>query len=249
VGGSTGDWERSSFQDLADDAIAGVHFLQKKPRIIPNKIGILGVSQGGWIGPLAGSRSKDVAFLVSISGPGETPADETLTFIKNEMAADGFSADEISQALSLARVAFHYARTGDGWETYLVERSKAVATEWFPYMGLSDKKDDPRWEFMRLNNDYDPLPVLAEVQCPVLALFGGRDLNVTAAKNRAKWEAALKVGRNRDYALEVMPDGNHVLLKARTGSLVEFPNLKAFDPAYFTTVFDWLARQLPGFHK
>jgi len=32
------------FQDLADDAISAVHLLQKNPDILPNDIGIFGVS-------------------------------------------------------------------------------------------------------------------------------------------------------------------------------------------------------------
>jgi pimeloyl-ACP methyl ester carboxylesterase len=222
VGDSTGDWERSSFLDLADDALAAVHFLQQHPRIISNKVGVLGVSQGGWIAPLAASGSKDIAFLVSISGPGVTPSEETITFIRNEMSTDGFSEKEISQAVRLAQAAFDYARTGKGWEEYLNERAKALDSDWFPYMGLSDRKDDPQWEFKRLNNDYDPLPVLARVPCPVLAFFGGRDLNVTVTQNRPIWEEALNRGHNRDYALEIIADGNHLLMDAQNGSMAEF---------------------------
>ena len=246
VGESTGDWEHSSFQDLADDVISAIHFLQKNPKIISTKIGVLGVSQGGWIGPLAASRSKDVAFVVSVSGPGVTPADETLTFMQNEMAANGFPNEDITQAVALARTAFRYAKTGAGWETYLAERNKAEKTEWFPFMGLSDQKDDPQWEFKRLNFEYDPVPALTAVQCPVLAFFGGRDLNVVAEKNRAIWETALRKGGNRDYSLHIIPDGNHVLMDARTGSIVEFPSLKTFDPAYSTILIHWLALRLPG---
>lgn len=246
VGESTGDWQHSSFQDLADDAISAVHFLQKAPGIVPGKIGILGVSQGGWIGPLAASRSKDVAFVVSISGPGVTPADETLTYMQNEMAANGFPNQDITQAVALARSAFHFAKTGAGWEIYLTERSNAEKTEWFPFMSLSDKKDDPQWAFKRLNFDYDPTLALTRMQCPVLAFFGGRDLNVVAETNRVIWESTLKKGGNRDYSLQTIPDGNHVLMDAHTGSIIEFPSLKTFDPAYSTTLIHWLAHRLPG---
>ena len=81
-------------------------------------------------------------------------------------------------------------------------------------MGLSDNKDDPQWELRHLNFDYDPAPTLAQVQCPVLAFFGGRDLNVVAEKNSAIWEAALGKGGKRDYSLKIVPDGNHVLIDA-----------------------------------
>jgi hypothetical protein len=246
VGESTGDWERSSFQDLADDAISAVHFLQKSPAIISTEIGVLGVSQGGWVGPLAASRSNDVAFVISISGPGVTPADETLTFLQNEMAADGFSNQDVSLAAALTRTAFHYATTGTGWEAYLAERNKSEKTDWFPFMGLSDRKDDPQWEFRRLNIEYDPIPALTALQCPVLAFFGGRDLNVVAEKNRDVWETSLLKGHNRDHSLHIIPEGNHVMMDAHTGTIVEFPSLRTFDPDYSRTLIQWLAHRLPG---
>jgi hypothetical protein len=79
----------------------------------------------------------------------------------------------------------------------------------------------------------------------VLAFFGGRDLNVTVAKNRPLWEEALQRRPNLDHTLEVIANGNHVLMDAKTGSLMEFPSLKTFDPVYFRTLLRWLAERLP----
>lgn len=54
---------------LATDALAGVTFLKARDDVDPGRIGLLGISQAGWIMPLAASRSADVSFIVSISGP------------------------------------------------------------------------------------------------------------------------------------------------------------------------------------
>ena len=249
AGGSTGDWQQSSFIDLADDALAAVHLLQKDRRIVSAKIGIMGASQGGWIAPLAASRSRDVAFVVSVSGPAVTPAEETLDFMRNEMKINGFSQGDVDQAATLANAAFRYARTGQGWNEYLALRKAATQTEWFPYMGLSDSVNDPQWTFKRLTFDYDPLPVLASVHCPVLAFFGGHDLNVVAEKNRALWKQSLDKASNHDYLLSVIPAGNHVLLDAETGSIVEFPKLQRFDPQYEAELLQWMTQHLPGVIK
>ena len=56
-------------EDLANDALAGVEFLKGYDQIDPNRIGLFGLSQGGWIAPLAASKSSDVAFIVLYSGP------------------------------------------------------------------------------------------------------------------------------------------------------------------------------------
>jgi len=55
--------------DLADDALAGVEFLRNHDLINPNMIGVAGHSQGGWIAPLAASKSPNVAFAIAFSGP------------------------------------------------------------------------------------------------------------------------------------------------------------------------------------
>jgi dipeptidyl aminopeptidase/acylaminoacyl peptidase len=68
VGKSTGDWKRSDFGDLAEDAIAGISFLQQRKEINPRQIGIYGHSQGGMIAPLIASRAKEVAFVISGAG-------------------------------------------------------------------------------------------------------------------------------------------------------------------------------------
>ena len=76
VGESGGSYSRVGVEngeavlnDLASDALAGVKFLKNHDQIDPNRIGFFGVSQAGWIAPLAASKSPDVAFFALYSGP------------------------------------------------------------------------------------------------------------------------------------------------------------------------------------
>jgi dipeptidyl aminopeptidase/acylaminoacyl peptidase len=64
------------FDLLAADALAGVEALARHPEIDAGRIGLVGISQGGWIAPLAASRSDTVAFVVSLSGPAVTVGEE-----------------------------------------------------------------------------------------------------------------------------------------------------------------------------
>lgn len=66
VGVDNGDF---MFDLLADDAIAGVEVLRSQTNIISNQVGLLGVSQGGWIVPLAATRTENIAFATLIVGP------------------------------------------------------------------------------------------------------------------------------------------------------------------------------------
>ncbi|MER6571559.1 prolyl oligopeptidase family serine peptidase [Streptomyces sp. NPDC001093] len=58
---------------LADDALAGVRLLQSRSGVNPRQVGLWGFSEGGWVAPLAASRSADVAFVVTIGGSGYDP--------------------------------------------------------------------------------------------------------------------------------------------------------------------------------
>ncbi|MGI5231980.1 alpha/beta hydrolase family protein [Actinoallomurus sp. CA-142502] len=61
------------FSLLAADALAGVRTLQASPGVDPATVGLWGFSEGGWVAPLAASRSSDIAFLITIGGPAYTP--------------------------------------------------------------------------------------------------------------------------------------------------------------------------------
>jgi hypothetical protein len=65
---------------------------------------------------------------------------------------------------------------------------------------------------------YDPAPTLRQLQVPTLALFGELDNNIMAGKNKAAWETALKVGGNQDYALKILPKGNHYQWEATSSN-------------------------------
>ncbi|KAF0836578.1 alpha/beta hydrolase family protein [Nocardia caishijiensis] len=59
---------------LADDAIAGVAALRERPEVDPARVGLWGLSEGGWVAPLAASRSAEVAFLVVVGANAGAPA-------------------------------------------------------------------------------------------------------------------------------------------------------------------------------
>ncbi|RSN02037.1 alpha/beta hydrolase [Nonomuraea sp. WAC 01424] len=66
----------SSFADLADDAVAGVRLLRTRADVQPRKVGVWGHSEGGWVAPLAASRSGAVDFVV-VAGATALTADRT----------------------------------------------------------------------------------------------------------------------------------------------------------------------------
>lgn len=66
------------FAEQADDALAALETVGAEPEIDATHVGFLGVSQAGWIVPIAATRSSDVAFTVVVSGPTVTTGEEAL---------------------------------------------------------------------------------------------------------------------------------------------------------------------------
>jgi hypothetical protein len=247
VGGSTGDWNTASFDDLAGDVVAAFGYLKTRSDIDSQQVGLLGWSQAGWVMPLAAVRAKDIAFLISVSGAGVPAAETTLEQAHNEMTARGMRPQVVEQIVGLMKLQYHFARTGQGWDEYAAAREKIAARLGAPPDTFPGMPDHPSWAFMRRLYFHDPGPTLRQLQSPTLALFGELDNNIVAEKNRDAWEAALKAGGNRDYTLRILPKANHLLLEAKVGSNAEMPSLQRFVPEYSTTIHDWLAKRIRGY--
>lgn len=244
VGGSSGDWNTASFDDLAGDVVAAFEYLKTRSDIDGAQVGLLGWSQAGWIMPLAATRAKDIAFLISVSGAGVPAAETTIDQTRNELAARGMKPQTIEEIVAITKLQYEFARTGRGWDEYAAARQKLAARLGTPPDNFPATPDHPYWQFIRRLYFYDPAPTLRQLQVPTLALFGELDNNILAEKNKAAWEAALKAGGNRDYTLRILAGANHLQLEAKAGSNAEMASLRRFVPEYFTTVREWLAKRL-----
>jgi pimeloyl-ACP methyl ester carboxylesterase len=247
VGGSTGDWNTASFDDLAGDVVAAFEYLKKRDDIDSGQIGLLGVSQAGWIMPLAAVKAKNIAFLISISGAGISASETTIDQAQNEMTARGMKPETVEQIVQIMKLQYHFARTGQGWNEYAAARDKLAARVGRPPDTYPGTPDHPYWGFIRRLYFYDPVPTLGRLQVPTLALFGELDNNILAAKNKLAWDSALRVAGNPDYTSVILPRANHIQLEAKVGSNAEMPSLQRFVPEYFTTVHNWLAKRVRGF--
>ena len=249
VGESTGDWNTASFEDLADDVVAAVDYLKTRPDVDRTHIGLLGISQAGWIMPLASLHSKDIAFLISLSGAGVSPAETTLDQARNEMTMSGMPQPTVEDILNVLRLQYEFARTGNGWDEYAAARDRLAARMGKPPDTIPGTPDAPHFQFIKRLYFYDPVPTLRQLRTPTLAIWGELDNNIVAVKNKAAWDDSLRASGNRDYTATILAKANHSMWEANTGSNAEMKSLQRFVPAYFTTVEGWLASRLRGFQK
>jgi uncharacterized protein len=79
VGKSTGKFAEATSEDFASDVTSIVEHLKTRKDIDPKKIGLMGHSEGGLIAPMIAAESKDIAFIVMLSGTGLPGSDVILT--------------------------------------------------------------------------------------------------------------------------------------------------------------------------
>jgi pimeloyl-ACP methyl ester carboxylesterase len=251
VGKSTGNWREASFQDLADDAVAGARFLQARTDIAANQIGFWGQSQGGWIAPLAASRFPEAAFAVALSGGGLSPAETELFDTEFELMKAGYTAEEVKEALAFQKLKNEIIASGsvsEKWDEYARAQAIAKDKKWFRHPGIDiygpDRPDHPFWTHMRRSYLYDPGPTLRASKAPLLAIFGELDSPEGVKANvRAIRQIMDQAGR-RDYTVKVYPNGSHNLMEVPPDNPKEWVRLKRFPPGLFEMMVDWTTTQI-----
>jgi pimeloyl-ACP methyl ester carboxylesterase len=241
VGGSSGDWQTSSFEDLAGDAVAGVNYLLTQPEIRRPHVGLMGSSQGGWIAPMAALLSTNVSFVIVKSAAGVTPEREELERTELLMHQRGFSAAETQDALGLYKQMIDYAFTGNGWEQLSAAQEKASHEKWGGY-GIFPK--DSWWfKFIKLNFRHDPIPVLQRLHCSVLVIFGGRDPNLPVDVSVLNVNKALASAPSGSLVV-VFPKAGHDLRDVYTPG--EPWSFGKFSSGYLDLVTSWVKAESPS---
>ncbi len=96
-GKSHGEWHIASFIDFADDIIAGINYIKNRSGI--EKIGVIGLSQGGWISHVVAEKYEELDFVIDVVSSATTPAEQLHFEIKRDME-DGGAPGFISGLLS-----------------------------------------------------------------------------------------------------------------------------------------------------
>lgn len=239
-GDSTGDWRKADFKMLASDLAAVIATARTLPGVAAKPLGLWGISQAGWIIPQVTARGL-ADFAIVHAGAITTPFALTAEAVMAEMAAYGFSSEEIEKAQ-------HYfsldAAVSSGLRPYsdLVEahrRAEAERAEWL--LAPLVPAEAPDRMFFGLVANFDPAPFWRRTKVPVLAIYGGKDFVVPARPNQARFEQ-LPGARDGTFAAVTLPDANHLGMLARTGFRSEYKQLRRFDPSYFSLIRDFLAR-------
>ena len=192
-GASSGDPDTFDFFQFADDAIAGVHALQRRDDIIRNRVGVGGFSQGGWVAPIAAMRSQDVAFVLVGSTPGITGDEQNATTVRSMLSARGRSASHVDSVLRVWTqvTAFQNGATVDT-ASLRVELARFQQDTLFRFMQLPTGELRRRSARTHATMTLDPATVWPHVKVPVLSLWGADDAFVPAERSRQVIENVLR---------------------------------------------------------
>jgi uncharacterized protein len=228
---STGPMTDLSFDDLVQDARSCLTYLRQRSDVDPERIGVIGHSEGGLTAEILASEGG-VAAVVLMAGPGRSVIE--------------IMAEQNRQALDDAGV------TGKEREEAIQMQRDCIA------LLCSDKElkpEDVRPEFrsglairawIKSHATKDPIAILKGVHCPVLVVQGEKDFQVSPERDAAALDRALSALGHPDHQLRVFAGLDH-LFKRTPGErsrLADYMKKRPVDPEYLSVLTDWLKAKL-----
>lgn len=239
VGGSGGVHQDSSFADIVSDIEAAYAYLETRDDIDHARTGLIGHSEGGMTTPMAAVRNPDIAFVVMMAGPAvhgrelmkeqqrlisEAAGAPPIQVIRNQTAVDA-----VASAATPEEAAAEVRKVFVGMPDEAVEAIVQQFTQ--PYI----------YEFVR----YDPAPILEQLETPVLAINGSKDLQVSAEQNLPPLR---EIFADHPDATVVELEGlNHLFQHAETGHITEYGQIEeTFAPEALDMMSVWIKSRVGG---
>ena len=214
-----GPLENVTIQERANDNRSGIEYLRSRKEIDKERIGLLGLSEGGNIGPLIAANDPSIRAIVVMAGS----------------ATNGYKIIEYQRRLKI--------NERSGLTNAEKERELAKSME-----GLNQalsRGEGSRW--LRSFLSYMPLTAAQNVSCPVLILHGDKDAHVPVdhAHLLAK---AMRISGNNDVTVKIFTNHNHLFLKDPDGSMSGYkdllPHTNKLSEDVLKTISEWLSKCL-----
>ena len=192
AGQSGGDYQTSTYQQLIEDAVAAVAYLRSRPDIDPDRIGIFGVSESGWLAPEIVERSGNIAFLINKVGSTLPVRDTVAWEMFNDFQAEGVSAGSASEQVEIVLRIWDWQESGNEQERLALQ---GLLEQWAtrPDSLLPDSLSTVSARVLA-DRRYDPGPFLQRMTTPSLFLYGSEDINIPSRESMARIEQLRNLG-------------------------------------------------------
>lgn len=224
--GASGGRYTHDYLLLAEDAIAAMHEARRLAGSRAGRIGYQGTSEGGWVAPLA-ARIEPVDFVLVGYGLAVSPLDEDRSAIALDVTRRGYGPDVVAKAMEIADATEAILLSGfkEGYERLDAVRSRYQREPWFRWihgnitfalleMPQAQLREQGPELLAGLPLQYDPLPVLRNLETPQLWVLGADDLDAPSAETIRRLGALAAAGR--PVVTAVFPRAEHGIYEYET---------------------------------
>ncbi|MEO6872968.1 MAG: alpha/beta fold hydrolase [Chthoniobacterales bacterium] len=250
---STGNFATATYEDFAADALAAFKFLRSQDGIDPARVGLCGHSEGAIHVTIAAAADHDVDFVVMLAGVGVAMEQLLVRQQRDVMRSLGVEQVASPEVKALGKKIFALLRAaktpeeaGEEVRALLEQMAAHYTPAQRTTVGLTNNGINQQvamltspW-FIKLLA-YDPAATLAKVKCPVLALNGEKDLQVSYQENLDGIRDGLEAGGNKDVTTRALPDLNHLFQHCQTGAISGYGRIEeTMSPEVLRLVSDWI---------
>ncbi|MEP1151807.1 MAG: alpha/beta hydrolase [Balneola sp.] len=219
VGNSEGRWQRSDIYDRADDAKAAIDYLKTLNSVDPDRIGVIGHSQGGWVAQVVGSLYRnEVKAIASIAGPVSDAELHLINIYNSDYLCQGETEEKAFELAS----------------------KKALSDiNWVSVFPLKKA-----WRHLKEIAEFDPSYDLKRIIDPALFIFPSNDRMVYPGWALTSLNETFPEGIPDNFTLSVIPGANHDLKNVGLCSSNEEAE-SALYSEYFQNIFkSWILNNL-----
>ena len=229
VGQSGGRAESVTINDYAEDLLAVIKYASKRQDVVPERIAVLGHSEGAAVAMLAAARERKIEALVLVAGMGVPGADLVLWQQQHLLERSKLTPKERADKIELQKKIQQAVLTGKGWEGVPPDIRKVADTPWFQSLLA-----------------FDPAKVMKDVRQPILIVNGTLDTQVPPSNAEKLAELARARKKNPGAELKLIPGVNHLLVPATTGEFDEYPDVKEkkVSSLVIEAILAWLKSEL-----
>ncbi len=227
------------------DAISSV---RSHARIDPARIGVWGISQAGYVIPMALQKTDDLAFMIMVGCPGENGIRQTAYLIRRQLELEGVPEEEARQAEEHF-IGIYFAKT---FEEYISHAKPLYDNPVQRGMGfVSALWDETNWKPHSPEEEafFDPMAIIEKVRIPAIVFFGEKDTQVDPIQGVSAYKKALTKAGNENFRVEIIPGADHNIILCKTGSLRErsqrtTKGWQDYAPEYLEIMEEWLKNLL-----
>jgi pimeloyl-ACP methyl ester carboxylesterase len=255
VGASGGNAVGATSEDNASDARAAFKYLSGRREIDPSGVGIIGHSEGGLIAMMLAAGDPDVAFIITLAGPGVDG--KTILLDQSEYIGrlSGIAESVVEDNRMVMEHVYQLMSENEGYADWAGKVSAFISEFYGDKVGQGYSKEDvdqirknllssipqASYPWLRFFVMFDPSNLWSKIHCPVMALNGDKDAQVMAEKNITAIREGLTASGNTRVTAKVLPGLNHLFQHCNTGLPMEYGEIEeTFDPATLALITDWI---------